>query len=126
MHALTITAETNPKPADTIMPNEPDQSSNTNELLKEAKRLNTYLRKAPSKKQWQFVKKACGNRRHVRIREFMVIEAKKFNDPRTQSLAYHVAGGLWRGFDIPFEEFVAILKADSERDEELIMSIYSV
>ena len=126
MHALTITAMITPKPADTIMPNTTPISSTQNDLAKEAKRLNTFLRKAPSKTQWRFAKKVCGNSRHVRIREFMVIDGKRFNNPRTQSVVYHVAGALWMGYDIPFEELVAILKANPEHDEEVILSIYSV
>ena len=99
---------------------------NEAELTEEAKRVCTALRKAPSKKQWRFAEKLCGDSRHLRVREFMVIDGTKFKGGAIQSVAYHVAGGIWKGYNIPFEEFVEFLNAHPEKDEELMMSIYGV
>ena len=94
--------------------------------IEEAKRISTALRKAPSKKQWKFVEKLCGNNRHLRVREFMIIDGTKFKGGAIQSVAYHPAGGIWKGYNIPFEEFVEFLNAHPEEDADLMMDIYSV
>jgi len=94
--------------------------------IEEAKRISSALRKAPSKKQWEFAEKLCGNNRHIRVREFMIIDGTKFKGGAIKSIAFHTAGGIWRGYNIPFEEFVEYLNAHPEEDGDLMINIYSV
>ena len=70
--------------------------------------------------------KMCGENRHVRIRGFMIIDEAKNKSNAIQSVAYHVAGGIWKAYNLPFDTFVDLLNKHPEKDEELLMSIYGV
>jgi hypothetical protein len=107
-------------------PNPDSKKMNDEDVIKEAKQLCSTLRKAASKTQWRVAKKIFGTHRHFCIREFIVIDGTKCHGVSSKSLVYHVAGGIWKGYDIQFEELVEFLNLHPEKDEELIMSIFSV
>ena len=96
---------------------------NHSELQQEGMRLCAALRKAPSETQWMIAEKICGESRHVRIRGFMIIES---NRSPIETVAFHVAGGIWKAYNLPFDAFVDLMNKHPEKDEELTMSIYGV
>lgn len=60
------------------------------------------------------------------IRGFLLIDGSKLPSKPIPTVVFHVAGGLWRGYDINFAEFVEYLNTHTERDEELISDIYGI
>jgi hypothetical protein len=72
----------------------------------------------------QFIKALCNEMPLCFIRDFAVIDTSSKSQFCREPIIYHLPSGLWRSYPCSFAHAVGELKANPDRDHELIVLLH--
>lgn len=69
-------------------------------------------------------KKILAGKRFEQVRDFLIVKGGPV--PTVRSSVIHLPTGLWRGFDLSYQEAVRRLRENPQQDPELIHVLFEV
>lgn len=94
--------------------------------MKQPVSVNAVFRQLSREKKTEIIERMVGDLPHEYVRDWLIADGAAFKAKVEPSVIMHLPSGLWKGFRLPYDVAVEMLKAKPEADSELLKIIYRV
>ena len=92
--------------------------------MTETEKFNKIYHRMSSKKKIGFWHHGMAEHCHEFVRDFMVVEGLAFKVRTSPTVILHVPSGRWKGYKLPYDVALEMLKAGDEHDKELLEAMF--